>query len=43
MAVEDAVVDGERHIGHGTDLDGVGAADIAHHETFFELADAQNG
>src|SRR5262245_45246016 len=43
VSIQNPMIDCERDIGHGTDLYGVGAADLAHDETLFELADSQDG
>src|SRR3546814_888532 len=43
VAVDDAVVDGEGDVGHRTDLDGVDAADLAHHDALLQLSDAEDG
>src|SRR3954467_8408927 len=41
-AVDDAVVDGQRHVSHQPNQNGVLRADIAHHDALPELADAED-
>ena len=42
MAVNDAVVDGQRHIGHGPHKDRVLPVHLAHDDALFELANAED-
>ena len=42
MAVDDAMIDGERDIGHRANEDRILAADLADDDALLELADAQD-